>query len=248
MWNSKEVNKLVIAVCEDNDRAREGLAACLKKAMARRCLDGQVAAFSSAEQMRREMNGRAFPVNFLDIYMEGTSGMELAWEIIKCDPKAAVVFATTSREHMAEGFCVGAVHYLVKPYAEADVGEALDRCLRLVDKLEPYMELSVGRENRKVLLSHIYMVEFRNRCCFVCTTEGDYRVYMRLEEMENRLADSRFLRCHRSYIVNLDHVSCITGNDFVLDNNAVVPIRREDKVKVKLAFQDYYFEKTRRSI
>lgn len=238
--------KLVIAVCEDDERARKGLSDCLNKLLAKRRLDAEVAAFSSAGEMLEAMNGKAFPVNFLDIYMEGTSGVELAWKIVGYDPEAAVVFTTNSREHMAEGFCVGAVHYLIKPYTEADVSAALDRCLRLVDRLEPYAELYVDREKKKVLFSGILWVEFRSRCCYVHTRDAELKVYMRLEEMARLLDDPRFCRCHRSYIVNMDYAEGISGCDFVMNGGTMIPIRREDKARVKAAFEDYYFEKSRR--
>ncbi|WP_343249215.1 LytTR family DNA-binding domain-containing protein [Diplocloster hominis] len=239
---------MIIAVCDDNETERNNLADCLRHLLRERRLDAVVCAFESGGEMLAAMNGKAFPINFLDIYMEGMGGVELAQRIAECDPKAAIVFTTSSADHMAESYAVGAVHYLVKPYTENDAAVALDRCLRLTGRPEPYIVLNIERESKKVLLSQIRMVEFQNRCCLIRTNQGEIRVYMRLDELQSRLADRRFLRCHRSYLVNLDYVTGTKGSDFLMNDGSLVPIKREDKASAKAAFEDYYFEKLRQTL
>jgi DNA-binding LytR/AlgR family response regulator len=61
---------------------------------------------------------------------------------------------------------------------------------------------------------------------------------MSLDELEKKLSSPPFLRCHRSYIVNLDHVTGI-DRDFTVSNGDTVYIRRPDQWKMKKAYQDY---------
>jgi DNA-binding LytR/AlgR family response regulator len=69
---------------------------------------------------------------------------------------------------------------------------------------------------------------------------------MRLDELLSLISDSRFLRCHRSFIVNLDHAAYVKDNDFVMKDGSLVPIRREGRAQIKELFEDYCFEKQRR--
>ncbi len=57
------------------------------------------------------------------------------------------------------------------------------------------------------------------------------------------LADKRFVKCHKSYIVNMQYVTSITGKDFVLGEGVNIPISRNVYPKVKDSYFDYFFTK-----
>ena len=61
------------------------------------------------------------------------------------------------------------------------------------------------------------------------------------EYHELLLADKRFVKCHKSYIVNMQYVASITGKDFVLDEDVCVPISRKMYPQVKDTYFDYFF-------
>lgn len=65
-------------------------------------------------------------------------------------------------------------------------------------------------------------------------------MYMRLDEIEERLSgdESRFLRCHRSYIVNMDHITAV-DEQFILDNGESVLIRSKSKAQIKKRYFVY---------
>lgn len=237
-----------IAICDDRRADRELLTRYLREELASRRLTCALHAFESGEQMLAAMGEAAYAVNFLDIYMQGMGGVELARRIAGRDPRAAIVFTTTSPDHMAEGFQVGALHYLLKPFTAEAVGEALDRCLRLAGKGERYLELMVNRVPRRVMFSQIMSVESQNRYCLLRARGEVLRAYTRLDDLQAQLDDPRFLRCHRSFVVNMDCVLGVQGNDFVLDDETRVPIRREERLRLKAAFEDYCFEKNRRGL
>jgi DNA-binding LytR/AlgR family response regulator len=234
-----------IAICEDNKNERESLRGLLDAELAKRRIDGEVVVFENGEAMLAAMRDEVFTINFLDIYMGKTTGVDVAKMIRARDEKAAIVFITSSREHMAEGFDVGAVHYLTKPFTGDAVRDALDRCFRITGTAERFIEVTAGGEKRKLFLSKILWVESQNKSCVIRSREESLRVYTRLDELMTQLDDPRFLRCHRSFIVNLDFVANINGSDFVMKEGSLIPVRREDRVRIKEYFQNYSFEKLR---
>lgn len=249
MINYKQGDKMYISICDDDEKERKILAAYIQRAEKKNQLPYKIAAFESGEQLIEFMEKREVcKINFLDIYMDGMNGVELAGEILKRDKNAAIVFTTTSTDFMAEGFQIGAAHYLVKPIKYGNVEIALERCLRLVGKAERYIELSVDREIRKILFSKIIYVEFQNRYCLLYTSYGMMKSYLRLGDLEEKLNDPRFLRCHRSFLVNLDYVSSMAGYSFTLLDGSSVPVRREERAAMKQKFEDYYFEKLRKDL
>lgn len=63
----------------------------------------------------------------------------------------------------------------------------------------------------------------------------------KLSEVEARLGDRRFLRCHQSYLVNMDHVYK-ADKDFLMENGAVVPIRVRSRKALTEAYYRYFVE------
>ena len=240
------VKPLRIVVCEDSPAERGALHAMLEAALACRRIHGEVVCLSSGEEMLVHLADEVFPINFLDIYMNRVTGMEVARAIRARNEQAAVVFTTTSTEHLAEGYTVGALHYLIKPYESEAVDVALDRCLRMVNAGERFIEVTTGGEKRKLLLSHIQYAESQNKSCVITLREESLRVYLRMDELLSMLDDARFLRCHKSFAVNLDCIARMDGPDFVMKNGCAIPVRREDRARMRVLYQNYNFEKIRR--
>ena len=234
-----------IAICEDLKNEQEILSGFLYKELNNRKINGEISILSSGEEMLTAMRKEIFPINFLDIYMDGISGIDIAREIRKKDKNAAIVFTTSSLDHMADGYEVGAAHYLVKPYTAEAVGVAFERCLRTIGTMERFVEVTSGGYKRKLLLSQIICVESQNKSCLIKTQDESLRVYVRLNDLLSLIDDECFLRCHRSFAVNLNHVACITGKDFLMKDNSLVPIKREDRSQIKQTLQNYTFKKLR---
>ena len=237
---------MLIAICDDRPADRAVLARTLRDILDRRRLAAELWEFSSGEALLSAFETESFSVCFLDIFMEGISGVAVARRIRAAWPRTALVFTTTSPDYMADGFEVGAAHYLVKPFAPAAVETALDRCLFLVGEAERYVTVIVDREPRRVLLSELRYVEARNNACVLCLRVERLVTWMSLDELSSLLDDPRFLRCQRSFLVNLDFVSGLQGNDFILVDGGRVPVRREGRAGMKARYEQYLFEKARR--
>lgn len=237
---------MLIAVCDDQTKDRDKLAEMLHDILAQRRLSIGLREFPSGEALLSAMDKEHFSICFLDIFMDGISGVAVARRIRQSKAPTAIVFTTSSREHMADGFEVGAVHYLVKPFTQDAVETALDRCLFQVGEAERFVEVVVDREPRRVLLNDLRWAESRSNACTLHLEREELITWLSLEELEAMLQDKRFLRCQRSYLVNLDYVSGMKGSDFVLADGALVPMSRENRAAMKDRLQKYLFEKARR--
>lgn len=240
---------LAIAICDDTPHEAEHLRSCLGASLRARNIEATLLVFSSGEELLAHMQaGGVIPICFLDIYMHELSGVDVARWIRQQDDTAAIVFVTTSSGHMAQGWEVGAAHYLLKPYDEAAVDEALGRCLRMTGYREKHIELLINRQPQRLLLSNIAYIESQNKHCVIHMQGGETpRVLMRLDEMEATLNDARFLRCHQSYIVNMDFVQSVREGNFILAG-AVVPMRRNERLALVRQYEDYCIDAVRRRV
>lgn len=241
-----------IAICEDVEQDLKQLHSQLSAIVDNMDLDAEISAFSSGEQLLAAMDAGWVPtVCFLDVYLPKITGIDVARAVKKKHPRTSIVVITVSPDYMADGFEVGAVHYLLKPVSEEKVVEALQRALQIVHQQFRSVELLVNRQRCKVFLSDIIYAESQAKFCSVHVRHSDepLRVYLRLDELEQSLSHPRFLRCHHSFIVNLDAISAPAedGALFLMQNGAHIPIRQRSRKEILALYNDYYFKRIRGS-
>lgn len=235
-----------IAVCEDEKYDRQKLLDCLKAELDRLRISAEILSYESGDALLAAALKQSFQIYFLDIFMAETDGVAVARTLRARGVEAAIVFITSSRDFYAEGFEVGAAHYLVKPYKETDVGVALERCIKLVGKAERYIEIVVNREKRRILLSELIWAESKDKVCWLHLKSGQVKSYIHLDELEQLLCDSRYLRCHRSFLINMDLISGMEKDSFYTTDGAVIPMRQAERARLRTEYESYLFEKMRR--
>ena len=167
-------------------------------------------------------------VVFLDVEMPEMSGVECARAIQDMNPAIIIIFATAHDTYMGDAFEVYAFDYLVKPFKVERVIQTLERARdRLGQRGEKPADTPVRRgpacavEGRLMLrhregvtfidLRDILLVQREDRSTVLYTADGErYVTGDSLAEMEERLNSDAFFRCHKSYIVNLNHIDSIS--------------------------------------
>ena len=93
-----------IAIVDDLDTERTLLKERLVRQLSQRGADAEILEFDSGEAFLAAEKEQRFTAAFLDIYMNGLSGMDAARELRKTDADCLLVFTTTSTDHALEGF------------------------------------------------------------------------------------------------------------------------------------------------
>lgn len=231
-----------IAVCEDNEKDREKLRKQLAKALKRREVEADIEEFPDAEELLAAAGKTYYSIFFLDILLPGLSGMEAALKLRRQGNYAPMVFTTVTKDFLAQSYSVWAAHYLVKPIEDKDVDEALDRSFRAMEGVEKTLEIMVSRHPEYIPYSDIYYISGNNRNCLIHTRTGNYNPYCAVQKMSEQLPDKRFLYCHRSHIINLDHVLAVLRGKVAMRDDALLPVRRGTTEDVRRAWEDRRFE------
>ena len=161
-------------------------------------------------------------VVFADIDLNGESGLECVKVLLALNPKLKVVFATAHSEYMANAFEIYAFDYLVKPFNVERVVKTLNRirdnhyeeekAQTGLEHLEQHKEklLIKGKEQISFIdKKDIIMVERVESVTQIITKDETYRTSIGLGEIEEKLSTKEFMRCHKSYIINLSMISKI---------------------------------------
>lgn len=163
-------------------------------------------------------------VVFLDVEMPEINGVECARAIQDMDPNTVIIFATAHEGYMGDAFEVYAFDYLIKPFKVERVIQTLERArerllARQSNVVNPVRPRAVDgrmmlkhREGVTFLdLKDILLVQREERATVLYTADGErYVTGDSLADMEERLPAESFFRCHKSYIINLNHIKDIT--------------------------------------
>jgi len=232
---------LRIAICEDTPTEAQTLISFIEQSG----IESEITHFLTGEALLDIFEKGLYDLIFLDVYMERINGIETAEGIREKDAQVVIVFTTTSDDFTREGYRLNAYKYMLKPIEASDVVEALELATLKRDKAQgAVLSIVVDGKPVTILLSDIIYVESNNRRSVVYTEDGEYATLTTIDALEKMLPAPRFLRSHRAYVVNLDHVQDI-DEDFLMDNGNRAYIRVKDFRKIKHAYDDYLFNNAR---
>lgn len=231
-----------VAVVDDNKTDQNELTGYLTKYCNENQFHCQIYTYQNGPDFLASLGRESFDLIFLDIYMNGENGIQIAEKIRLHNPDVLIIFSTTSRSHAVEGFRVRAFDYLVKPYTYDRFEETMNHCSQALTKHAHYIEVKEGRFYTKVLLDDIIYVDYYNHYIQIHTRSRMIRSYMPFSEFAPMLTCyPQFLTCYRNCLVNMDKIEIQDGKEFIMVTGERVPISRGMKNEVRQAYADYVF-------
>lgn len=239
---------LRIATVDDNPADLKEIRICLshyfKKRAEKTPIDYTITAYTSGPSFLEDFEKGDYDLILLDIYMPRMTGMQVANEIRAIDEDAWIIFLTTSRDHALESYNVFASGYVLKPLLEnAPQLEALLTRLLPQDALTA-RALSVklaGGECLSIPYSHILYMDCQGSRGAVLHLEdrvlASQNSYQELADI--LLADERFLESYHRLILNMNAVTAMKEDTFLMKGNHSLPISRRKKKEVKQQYMQF---------
>ena len=189
------------------------------------------------------LTNEAVDLIFVDIQMPDLSGLEFTRSLAK-GPK--VIFTTAYEKYALEGFRLDVIDYLLKPFSYEEFLKAVQKAVRLI-KLEKEVPEQVDTNNEFLFLKSDYKIR-RINFNDILYIEGlkDYvKVFIHgsdkpvlslitLKALEAKLPEAKFMRVHRSFIVNLERIDNIERSRIVF-GKTYIPVGEQYKDK----FQEF---------
>ncbi|MBD2768530.1 response regulator transcription factor [Hymenobacter sp. BT664] len=173
---------------------------------------------------------RAVDVIFLDIDLPELNGVELLRSV---PIRPAVVLTTAHTSFALEGYELGVVDYLLKPIGFPRFLSAFNKVLARVSGASAlpaapsHVTVRADGLPRQVALADLHYLEGKGNYVRLHLPESKLVVLQTMRQWEESLPAAQFCRAHKSFIVNLNHVARLEGDEVVLTNGSRIPLGRK---------------------
>lgn len=178
---------------------------------------------------------------FMDIFLDGSTGISLAREIRSLSAETQIVFLTCSNEFAAESYEVGAMDYILKPPVQSRVMKIFDDFMKKRKPQKKCIRVKRGRDEMKIEETGILYIKTTGNETSIHTKAGVVSVYYPLKEIEKQLDPGRFLRVRKGLITSMDYIDAMEGDYCVLKNGEEYALSRKNKAENRKKFYDYQF-------
>jgi DNA-binding LytR/AlgR family response regulator len=194
-----------------------------------------VAEYSSALETKNGLNTQQADLIFLDIEMPDLTGFELV-DIL--DDKPQIIVVTGKTEYAFKAFSYDATDYLQKPITKERFNIAVKKALELYKlKLGEYdtdgehLMIKSEHKKHKVYIKDIKWVQALGDYIKLITEYDSFVILSTMKEFEKELSEEKFLRIHKSYIVNLDKIEKFSSKTVEIGDSKI-PLSRNQKTQL----------------
>lgn len=234
---------LKIAICEDESSQRTKLKEYINKALTENTnKEYEIIEYERGETILEDYP-RGVDIIFLDIQMDNINGMDTARKIREFDENVEIIFITGVWEYVQEGYEVRAYRYLIKPVEFENFQKQLCLCISEIEKnRKSYMIATYKGDTNKIAISSILYIETEGRNTIIHTINETYKSNVGINKLERELENKTFVRCHNSFLINLEHINKIDSSSVKLYNYEV-PVSRHKMKELKLRFTSFLGDK-----
>ena len=220
-----------VLICDDDRVFVLRLKASVEAILEEKRAPAKVSVFSSAEEIGGETLANC-DVAFLDVDFAGKeyNGLDIARQIRAKRNDAVIVFVTNFVEYAPEGYEVRAFRYLLKEELPRKLERCLDEVLLQLRTEKSDIKIQVEGEQISLPIRDLLYVESMGHTlsfhvlCKGYSPDRAYACYGAIGKMEEALSGRGFLRCQKSYLVNMAHIRKLNSAQVLLSNGVSLPV------------------------
>lgn len=226
--------KLNIALCDDEEKILEEVASFIKNEFP----ESRVQTYSSGESFISSTQERP-DLLLLDIDMPGMNGMEVASLLTQEKAQTLIVFVTAHDELVYDSFKYHPFAFVRKKFLFEELRNVLKDCEKEIDGRKRRFVFQSASKTINLAQSDILYFESQANYLAVYTKGGDFRLRSTMANIENELQGSDFLRIHKGFLVNLEHIKILKSDALELDSGAKLPIGKSYSESAKESILRY---------
>ena len=187
-----------------------------------------IGTFSSGQDLINHclMSEEVVDIVLLDMQMDGMNGLDTGVKMRKMYPECVIIYVTNYLEYATGAFHVNAHRYVIKERLHDELIEALSSAIATFNETSKYFVYKKNKQELSLLCSNILYFESLGREIQIHVADGTCkRYYGKLSDVVDRIDNKKFIRCHQSFIVNLDYVKeAAVKKEVTLKNGKNIPV------------------------
>ncbi|WP_299781897.1 LytTR family DNA-binding domain-containing protein [uncultured Formosa sp.] len=206
--------------------------------------------FTNALSVSSFLKEHAVDLLFLDIHMADLNGVELAKTLVN---PPIIIFTTAYSEYAIEGYKVNAIDYLLKPIEYVDFLKASNKASDFISKTQQteteikkkdeFLFIKSGQQHIRINFKDIKYIESQKEyiCIHLITGGEPVKTLLRLKNIEDILPKAHFMRIHRSFIVNLNHIVTVERNRIIYSRKEFIVVSDTYQEEFKTFLNNNFF-------
>ena len=228
-----------IAICDDDSSQLKLTGKLIEEWAQQKNASVNLFPFPNGDKLIQAHEKSPFDLLFLDIFMPGMNGMDVAHEIRCNDKNSNIIFLTSTPDFAIESYSVSAKNYLLKPLRKEALWDALDKIWEETFRVRKSIVVKTAGAFQRIFLDEIEFIEALNRgTAFALSSGQSVQTSRPFHEFEPELLEEPdFFKCHRSYIINMMHIDTYAKTEIKTLSGVRIPISRNSSS----AFEEVYF-------
>lgn len=230
-----------IVICDDSHKYLEIITSKIEQCMKNRIqMEYNITCINNIDELKTYLEKNNTDILFLDIMINDKNAMN--WSIENIQNKyMQIIFMTSYPQcayNISESRCC---YYLVKSkITEENLLKALQRALQNTTKKDPNLTtVKLGSKNLIINFQDIQYIEtFNNNITLHLKNAEKITIYSTLKEYAKNLPPN-FLRCHKCYMVNMNHITAYEPHKFIVDSAEAIPIPPKKYSEIINTYKNY---------
>lgn len=240
---------LDIAICDDDPTQLGLLAAYTKECIQANTIDAAIHQFSHPDKLLSSCEKQRYHLYILDIVMPMISGLEVGKTIRERDQEAIIIYASYEPGFALQSFEANPINYLLKPIDKQQLCKTLlQACTRLGNASDSTCAIKTAEGIKVLRFSEILCLEYSNHTVRYTLADSSVIVTCVIKEsfsdhIQRFLRDTRFVRTHVSYVLNMDYIDGFTKTRITLLGGHEAPIAAKQYRAVRERYLEYLLAK-----
>ncbi len=222
-----------IAICDDDLSFSKILKSKIEDAFTSEDLNCDISIYNQGIDLIGSIH--QYDMIFLDVEMSEVSGEEIARRIVLSNYNTLVVFVTNHDDFVSSSFKYRPFGFIRKNKLDFELEETVSNLKEYLSENVTELLFDCQGKSMSVKLNEIIYIEVFGHHATMHTVEQDLIIAKSLSAIEKQLQGNGFVRTHKSFLVNCDHIFSIEKNDVILNTGQKIPLSRHRVNDVKKA-------------
>lgn len=222
-----------VIICDDESLCLEKTEAAVRDFFGEE--EVSIASFEDGEALLSEEKViKAGDILIMDIKLGGMDGLECSKRAMEINPYLQVIFVTNYMDYVENSYDIPHLWYLNKSKQQEFIGRALEKAKIVIDEQNTQkIVVTMNGTNTAISCRDIIYFEQKGRKTSVVTKNGTFGEYSKIDRFEELTAGGSFVRCHKSYLVNMYEVRTVGRQELEMLDGSLIPVSRSCRQNVQ---------------